>query len=223
MEPAWALALEASFGSVERWRDEFVAMACAPAGDRRWVRLVFQPNEGTLVNRAADRSHTLGDGVPLLVLDMDARTANDDGARAAAAVDAFMNNIDWSSVYARYRAAVDAASEPFGATPEEAEGVLLLDVRRAGVYEQTTQAIQGARWFDPARVSTWAADVPAGRDIVVYCVYGHEVGRCTALRLRAAGLNARFLRGGIEAWRATGRTLVAKTAGSPSITTKDIP
>ena len=30
--------------------------------------------------------------------------------------------------------------------------------------------------------------------VVVYCVYGHEVGRATALRLRAAGLEAHFLR-----------------------------
>jgi Fe-Mn family superoxide dismutase len=32
-------------------------------------------------------------------------------------------------------------------------------------------------------------------------VYGHEVGRATALRLRAAGIDAHFLRGGIDGWR----------------------
>ena len=57
-----------------------------------------------------------------------------------------------------------------------------------------------ARWFDPAAVASWAAELPRDREIVVYCVYGHEVGRNTALRLRAAGLNARYLRGGIDAW-----------------------
>ncbi len=35
----------------------------------------------------------------------------------------------------------------------------------------------------------------------------------TALRLRAAGLNARFLHGGIDAWQAAGRPLVANPAG----------
>jgi Fe-Mn family superoxide dismutase len=46
--------------------------------------------------------------------------------------------------------------------------------------------------------------------VIVYCVHGHEVGRATALRLRAAGLNARFLRGGIEGWQAAGRALEPK-------------
>ena len=48
------------------------------------------------------------------------------------------------------------------------------------------------------------------REVVVYCVYGHEVGRATALRLRAAGLKARYLRGGIDGWQAAGRPLTAR-------------
>jgi superoxide dismutase, Fe-Mn family len=45
---------------------------------------------------------------------------------------------------------------------------------------------------------------------MVYCVYGHEVGRSTAMRLRAAGVDARFLSGGIDGWKAAGRPLAAK-------------
>ena len=45
--------------------------------------------------------------------------------------------------------------------------------------------IPGATWRDPAAVDAWARDVPRDKEIVVYCVYGHEVGRATALRLRA--------------------------------------
>jgi superoxide dismutase, Fe-Mn family len=41
-------------------------------------------------------------------------------------------------------------------------------------------------------------------------VHGHEVSRATALRLRAAGLNARYLRGGIDSWQAAGRPIVDK-------------
>jgi len=54
--------------------------------------------------------------------------------------------------------------------------------------------------------------MPTDREIVVYCVYGHEVGRATAMQLRAAGLKARFLRGGIDGWRAAGRALQPKGA-----------
>ena len=106
--------------------------------------------------------------------------------------------------------AVHAASESFGAAADEIGDALVLDVRRAGVFEQARTMIPGARWCDPAAVSTWATELPTEKDVVVYCVYGHEVGRATAMRLRAAGLNARYLRGGIDGWQAAGRTLVEK-------------
>ena len=73
--------------------------------------------------------------------------------------------------------------------------------------------IAGATWFDPSAIEHWASELPAGRDVVVYCVYGHEVGRSTAMRLRAAGLNARYLRGGFDGWQAAGRPLEAKPRG----------
>lgn len=109
-------------------------------------------------------------------------------------------------------AALDAVSESLGADPDEIGGALVLDVRRAAVYAQARTTIPGARWFDPAAVDTWSATVPTDRDVVVYCVHGHEVSRATAMRLRAAGLDARFLRGGIEGWRAAGRPLADKPA-----------
>jgi Fe-Mn family superoxide dismutase len=63
-------------------------------------------------------------------------------------------------------------------------------------------------------VASWARDVPRDKEIVVYCIHGHEVGRATALRLRAQGVRARFLRGGIDAWQAAGRPVGAKGAGA---------
>ena len=41
MEPAMKLALDANFGSVERWRDEFVAMGKALGGGSGWVLQVW--------------------------------------------------------------------------------------------------------------------------------------------------------------------------------------
>jgi Fe-Mn family superoxide dismutase len=212
MEPAMRLALQANFGGFDRWRDEFVALGKALAGGSGWVLLVFQPREGTLVNQwAADHTHALAGGVPILALDMYEHAYHIDfGAAAAAYVDAFMGNIDWAAVYARYQSAVHAASEPFAATPDDLQGALLLDVRRAGVYEQARTVIPGARWCDPAGVAAWARELQADRNVVVYCVYGHEVGRSTALRLRAAGLNARYLRGGIDGWQSAGRPVQPK-------------
>jgi len=212
MAPAMALALEANFGSVARWREEFVAMGKALGGGSGWVLLAFQPRDGTLVNQwAADHTQALVGGMPILALDMYEHAYHMDfGAAAGAYVDAFLDNIDWAAVYERYQRAVHGASEPFAAAQDDVAGALLLDVRRAGVFEQADSLIPGARWSDPARVDGWARELPRDRAVVVYCVYGHEVGRATAMRLRAAGIQARFLRGGIDGWAAAGRALQPK-------------
>jgi Fe-Mn family superoxide dismutase len=109
---------------------------------------------------------------------------------------------------------MDAHSDPFSANPDELGDALVLDVRRAAVFDQARTMIPGARWQDPATVAAWCAELPAGHDVVVYCVHGHEVSRSTAMQLRAAGLRARFLRGGIEGWQAAGLPLVDKPGRS---------
>lgn len=195
MAPAMELALRASFGSTQGWREDFVSMRQALGGSSGCVLLLFQPRDGTLVNRSAtDPAHTPTDGVPLLAL----------------GVDAVIEDIPWDAVYERYQHAVEQASEAFGAGQDEIEGVVLLDVRRSAIFEQSQAVIPGAEWHDPGAVGDWAAALPAGREVVVYCVYGHEVGRATALRLRAAGIAARYLRGGIDAWKTAGKPLQAK-------------
>ena len=213
MVPAMALGLAGSFGSVQRWREEFVAMGRALGGGSGWVLLTFQPREGTLVNQwAADHTHALAGAVPLLALDMYEHAYHmDHGAQAGAYVDAFMANIAWDKVYERYQHAVHGATDALAVDPGQLGQALLLDVRRAGVFEQAQSMLPGASWRDPGAVASWAEALPADREVVVYCVYGHEVGRSTALRLRAAGINARFLAGGIDAWQAAGKPVQMKS------------
>ncbi|TMH10474.1 MAG: superoxide dismutase, partial [Betaproteobacteria bacterium] len=62
-----AAALARDFGSVERWRSEFVAMGNALGGGSGWVLLVHVPRDGRLINQnASDHSQTLAGGVPIL-------------------------------------------------------------------------------------------------------------------------------------------------------------
>jgi superoxide dismutase, Fe-Mn family len=165
MVPAMELALCASFGSVARWRDEFVDMGKALAG----------------------------------------------GADAGRWVDAFMANLNWAAAYQNYQHAVEGASDMFGASADELAGAAVVDVRRAGVFEAATTVLPGAQWRDPVAVQQWAQALEPDKAVVVYCVYGHEVCRATAMRLRAQGRNARFLRGGIDAWQKSGLPLVPKS------------
>ena len=94
-----AAALAHDFGSVERWRSEFIAMGKALAGGSGWVLLSWSPRDGRLVNQwAADHCHTLAGGQPIVALDMYEHSYHIDyGAKAATYVDTFMNAIRWSN------------------------------------------------------------------------------------------------------------------------------
>lgn len=211
--PGMALALAASFGSLDRWRDEFVAMGKALGGGSGWVLLMFHPREGRLVNQwAADHTQALAGGVPILALDMYEHAYHlDHGAAAGTYVEAFMAHIDWAAVYGRYQQAVNAASDGLQASPSDAAlAPHCIDVRRASVFEAAPSTLPRARWRDPAAIATWADELPSDEGVVVYCVHGHDVSRVAALRLRAAGVPARFLQGGLEGWVAAGQPVESK-------------
>ena len=75
---------------------------------------------------------------------------------------------------------------------------LVIDVRRTPAYRAATQMMDGALRRDPATLADWSRTLPRAREVVVYCVHGHEVSQNAAQALRDAGFNARFLDGGIE-------------------------
>jgi len=92
-------ALAKDFGSVERWRSEFIAMGKALGGGSGWVLLSWSPRDRKLVNQwAADHCHTLAGGTPILALDMYEHSYHMDfGAKAASYVDTFMQVIRWNN------------------------------------------------------------------------------------------------------------------------------
>ena len=93
-------ALARDFGSVERWRAEFMAMGKAQAGGSGWVLLTYSPRDRKLVNAwAADHTTTVAGGTPILALDMYEHSYHMDfGAKAADYVGVFMAAINWRSV-----------------------------------------------------------------------------------------------------------------------------
>ena len=104
---ALAEALARDFGSVDRWRSEFVAMGKAEGGGSGWVILTWSSRDKRLVNAwAADHTTTVAGGQPVLVLDMYEHAYHMDyGAKAGDYVDAFMRAIRWSnadSLYAQH-------------------------------------------------------------------------------------------------------------------------
>ena len=78
-----------------------------------------------------------------------------------------------------------------------ADTPLLLDVRREGKFLESAHLIAGAQRCAPEDVAAFAVSQPQ-REVVVYCVYGHNVSADAVTELRAAGWNAYALAGGIE-------------------------
>lgn len=93
---------------------------------------------------------------------------------------------------------------------------LVLDVRKAAAHAASPHMLPGAVWRDPFAVAQWATALPKGAPVVVYCVHGHEVSQGAANALRALGIDAQFLQGGIEAWREEGLPLAA-LAHAPAV------
>ncbi|MCC6469985.1 MAG: superoxide dismutase [Alphaproteobacteria bacterium] len=223
---ALAQAFERDFGGAARWRAEFTAMGKALGGGSGWVLLMWSPRDRRLVNQwAADHTHAMAGAIPIIALDMYEHAYHIDyGARAAAYVDAFMRNVDWDAAGRRFQAAAGAASpapkdDPAEIAPETlcaairaGEPPPILDVRRRKAFDGSADMIQGAEWRQPEIVADWAGGVPRGRPVVVYCVYGHNVSHDTVTALRAQGIDARALKGGIAAWHAIGGPVAVKQA-----------
>jgi rhodanese-related sulfurtransferase len=87
----------------------------------------------------------------------------------------------------------------------------LIDVRRAADRDASAEQIPGAAWHDPEKLADWAASLPKDKEIVLYCVRGGSVSNGVVDALQAKGLNARFIEGGIEGWKAAGGAITTKT------------
>jgi len=81
---------------------------------------------------------------------------------------------------------------------------MLLDVRRKADYDADPRRIPGARWQDPEAVKRWAETLSSTEEIVLYCVRGGSVSNAVLDHLRERSLNARYLEGGITAWKQAG-------------------
>jgi rhodanese-related sulfurtransferase len=86
----------------------------------------------------------------------------------------------------------------------------LIDVRRKADLDASAEQLPGATWHDPEQLADWASTLPRDRPVVLYCVRGGSVSNSVVDALRAKGLDARFIEGGIEGWKAAGGEVIAK-------------
>lgn len=95
--------LKAHYGTLESWEHEFRLAGLSLAGGSGWVILHYNPREKAVHNYwAADHTHSLAWGMPLLVMDMYEHAYQlDYGANAAGYIDAFFHNLNWDEVNRR--------------------------------------------------------------------------------------------------------------------------
>jgi Fe-Mn family superoxide dismutase len=226
---AMSEALARDFGSVQAWRSQFSAMGYALGGGSGWVLLCWMPRDGRLINQyAAEHSQAVAGGIPILALDMYEHAYHMDfGANAKAYVDAFLRNVDWKAVEGRYEDATKVAplrpvvQEEFGDLPgvgvEEVQAMLkegkplqLIDTRPKHFVSRQQDIAAGVTWRDPERVGEWMGELSKETPVVVYCAYGFHVGCRTAIALREAGFDARYMKVGHSGWKAVGGPIEMK-------------
>lgn len=85
---------------------------------------------------------------------------------------------------------------------ERAGEFAIIDVRRKADFDGKT--ILNAPWHDPDRVGEWSRSLPSTKEIVLYCARGGSVSNKVLDGLLSANIAARYLEGGIEAWKQSG-------------------
>jgi len=217
-----AQAIARDFGSIARWRQEFIALGNALAGSSGWVLLTFVPRTGHLINQSVtDGSQGIAGGIPILALDMYEHAYHPDfGANASAYLAAFMRNIDWNATQGRYEDALVVKpprqleqkqfADLVSVTVDEVKAMLasgapvqIIDTRPRHYTTKAQDMMESAVWRDPERVEEWIGELSKEVPVVTFCVYGFHIGCETARTLRNAGFDARFMAGGHYAWKAT--------------------
>jgi Fe-Mn family superoxide dismutase len=215
--------LSRDFGSYERWKTEFSAMGYALGGGSGWVVLSWVPRDGRLVNQyASEHSQGIAGGVPILALDMYEHAYHlDFGANARAYVDTFFRNLDWKGVGERYEDATKVLPprplvqaeysdlpkigvEEVKAKLASGQPLQVIDVRPRHFVSRQQEIAEGVRWRDPERVADWIGELSKAEPVVVYCAYGFHVGCNTAVKLREAGFDAKYMDSGHMGWKAIG-------------------
>jgi Fe-Mn family superoxide dismutase len=227
--PAMHEALARDFDSVQKWRSQFSAMGYSLGGGSGWVVLTWVPRDGRLINQyATEHSQSVAGGVPILALDMYEHAYHIDfGANARAYVDTFLRNVDWAAVEGRYEDATKVApprplmQPEFGDIPgvgvEEVREMLaqgkvqLIDTRPKHFVSRQLEIAEGVTWKDPERVNEWMGELSKEKPVVVYCAYGFHVGCKTAIALRDAGFDAKYMKVGHSGWKAVGAPLKMNT------------
>ncbi len=84
--------------------------------------------------------------------------------------------------------------------------IQLIDIRRKEDKQSSTDAILEATWYDPTQIDTWTASLEKDKEVILFCVRGGGVSNSVLDVLQENNIKARYLEGGIEAWKVNDNT-----------------
>lgn len=90
------------------------------------------------------------------------------------------------------------------------KSVTVLDVRRQNDFAADNVTLPGAQWMNPELLPEWSKTLPKDKEVVIYCARGGSVSNSVLDHLLGQGFQARFIEGGIEAWKANGGATAPK-------------
>jgi rhodanese-related sulfurtransferase len=88
--------------------------------------------------------------------------------------------------------------------------ITLIDARRKSDFDADPSTLPTAAWQDPEKTDEWSRNLPANKEVVLYCARGGSVSNAVLDRLLEKGIRARYLEGGIAAWKEAGNPVVKK-------------
>jgi rhodanese-related sulfurtransferase len=134
------------------------------------------------------------------------------GNRGALGADALqqLGYTNVSTIAGGYRAYKALTARTLSPAEVKPDAQFILDVRREADHAASTEALPNALWKNPEKIDLWINAIPRTQDVVIYCVRGGGVSNSVVDQLRAAGVKARFIEGGIEAYKAAGGKVVSK-------------
>jgi Fe-Mn family superoxide dismutase len=89
--------------------------------------------------------------------------------------------------------------------------VQVIDVRPRAAFSREEGVAEGVKWRDPEQLQQWIGELSKSEPVVVYCSYGFHVGCKTAIKLRDAGFDAKYMNSGHAGWKAIGTALRGNT------------
>src|SRR5258707_659218 len=92
--------------------------------------------------------------------------------------------------------------EEVAAMREAGAPVQIIDALPRHSTTKSPDIMAGAVWRDTERIDEWIGELSKTEPVVTYCVYGFHIGWETAITLRKAGFDARYMAGGHYAWKA---------------------